>query len=196
MVRANSYPDDLRDRLVMEALDRLRTGAPEDVSLRDLAAACGTSTNAIYSIFGGKDALVDAVAHLAREDFLGPQFELVTREPSLEVLEESGTLYRTWAHHNPGLYRLIFGLSDAEGTFAPRAQMMAPIQQLLERMQAGGILLPHDSKEMALSLWASTHGFVMLEMCVWPAGMDTNALYRTHLANSVGRVIAHADAVH
>lgn len=72
MVRHKNYPDDLRERLVAVMLQHLRTQDPDDVPLRDLAAECDTSTNAVYSIFGSKDALIDEVARVAREDFLRP----------------------------------------------------------------------------------------------------------------------------
>ena len=61
MVRHKNYPDDLRERLVAVMLQHLRTQDPDDVSLRDLAAECDTSTNAVYSIFGSKDALIDQI---------------------------------------------------------------------------------------------------------------------------------------
>lgn len=190
MARVKTYPDDLRDRLVEAAFERLRHEEPEEVSLRDLAAECHTSTNAIYSIFGGKDALISEVARVAREDFLRPQFELAGREPSLEVFAASGGLYRSWAKANPGLYRLIFGGVPGARDFAPRAHMVEPIRLLLERLQERGLVRPHDSDEVSMSLWACTHGFVMLEMSVWPPDMaGVDSLYESHLANCVGRIV-------
>ncbi|HHU37675.1 MAG TPA: TetR/AcrR family transcriptional regulator [Propionibacterium sp.] len=193
MNRVRTYPEDLRDRLVAEAFRRLQSHDPEDVSLRDLAMECDTSTNAIYSIFGNKDALIESVAGIAREDFLRPQFDLLDLQPSIDVLAASGQLYRSWAKENPGLYRLMFGGNPTRLDLAPRAQMVEPIRLLLERLQADGVLLPHDSGQTALSLWASIHGFVMLELNVWTDGaVDLDSLFVAHLSNCAGRIIAPA----
>ncbi|MBB1499857.1 TetR/AcrR family transcriptional regulator [Propioniciclava sp. MC1683] len=194
MVRHKNYPDDLRERLVAVMLQHLRTQDPDDVSLRDLAAECDTSTNAVYSIFGSKDALIDEVARVAREDFLRPQFELADDgEPTIEALQASGALYRAWARANPGLYRLMF-VGPSGSDYAPRAAMVEPIRRMLHRLQVAGVLAPHDADTMALSLWATTHGFVMLEMDVWPEGsIDTDALFEAHLSNSVGRILLPVD---
>lgn len=131
----------------------------------------------------------DEVARVAREDFLRPQFELADGEPAIEALQASGALYRAWARANPGLYRLMF-VGPSGSDYAPRAAMVAPIRRMLHRLQDAGVLAPHDADTMALSLWATTHGFVMLEMDVWPEGsIDTDALFEAHLSNSVGRIL-------
>lgn len=193
MARLRTYPEDLRDRLVVAACDRLRTQDPEAVSLRDLAAECDTSTNAVYSIFGSKDALIEEVVLVAREEFLSPQFALAAEEPSVQTFAASGALYRSWARANPGLYRLLFGAAG-RNEFAPRAQMVEPIRLMLQRLQDAGLALPHDADEMSMSLWASTHGFVMLEMHVWPRDLDLDALFEAHLRTCVGRILSPADA--
>ncbi len=73
MARLNTHPDDLRDRLIAAAYARLQEESPEQMSLRELAASVDRSTNAIYSIFGGKDALSKEVTRVARADFLAAQ---------------------------------------------------------------------------------------------------------------------------
>ncbi len=190
MARVKTYPDDLRDRLVAESFERLRHEHPDTVSLRELAASCGTSTNAIYSIFGGKDALIDQVCREARAEFAGPHYRLALEEPSLAVLAQSGTLSRSWAHANPALYRLIFNAGSTTGRSVLNDEWFHPIRLLLQRLIDHGVLRPHDTREMALSLWASTHGFVLLEMDVWPPGvLDTDRLYEAHLRNSIGTLL-------
>ena len=100
---------------------------------------------------------------------------LFADEPTIETLQASGALYRAWARANPGLYRLMF-VGPSGSDYAPRAAMVEPIRRMLHRLQVAGVLAPHDADTMALSLWATTHGFVMLEMDVWPEGsIDTDA---------------------
>lgn len=191
VTRVRTYSDDLRDRLVDAAFTRLRTGDPDDMSLRDLAAQCHTSTNAIYTIFGGKDSLVEEVAAMARQDFLAPQIDLATRAATLENFAQSGRLYRAWAHANPGLYRLIFNVASGQHkAFSLHQEMLDPVRQLLRRLIDPGVVAPHDVNDVALSLWASTHGFVMLEMNLWPRGSeDADRLFDVHLSTCVSGIL-------
>ena len=58
MARPRTYDKDLRDKLVEETANRLAEGPAENLGLRDLTKSVGTSTNAVYSLFGAKEVLV------------------------------------------------------------------------------------------------------------------------------------------
>ena len=55
------HDEKLRLELIAEASKALAKGGPAAVSLRDISAACNTSTTAIYSLFGGKKQLLNSV---------------------------------------------------------------------------------------------------------------------------------------
>ena len=72
MARPSSYHEQLRIRLVAVTADTIARSGTDAVSLRRLAAAAGTSTNAIYALFGSKPGLVAAVV----DDGLGVSPEI------------------------------------------------------------------------------------------------------------------------
>ena len=57
----------LRDALVEAAVDVVREGGPEALSLRELARRVGVSHAAAYRHFADREALVDVVAERALE---------------------------------------------------------------------------------------------------------------------------------
>ena len=69
MARPRTYDADLRAALVAAAAAQIAAGGPTGLSLRALAAQVGTSTNAIYAMFGGKPELIGAVLEAADESF-------------------------------------------------------------------------------------------------------------------------------
>ena len=75
MVRPKTYDEQLRAGLVRAAADRIAVSGAHGLSLRELAADQGTSTNAIYVMFGGKSQLVDAVLAQADAGFTHAQRE-------------------------------------------------------------------------------------------------------------------------
>ncbi|MFV0453389.1 MAG: TetR/AcrR family transcriptional regulator [Propioniciclava sp.] len=168
MARSRTYPDDLRDRLVAAATERLRHHPPDEMSLRDLAASVDTSTNAIYSMFGGKDELIGEVMARAKWIFISRQWEFANAGPSIEALTAMGTYYRTWALENPALYRLMYsGNFDPNLSFSITDESLDPLRTMLQRCMDAGLLLNDDAEALAMSAWASLHGFVSLEMTVW-----------------------------
>lgn len=190
MPRPRTYPDDLRDRLVAATLERLRVHAPEDVSLRDLAAECGTSTNAIYSIFGGKDELVASVVPLGLRELTDAAIDLDCAEPGIAALAAAGHRVRAWARSQPTLYRLLFNGFNTPG--APSRVSDADFSRvaaMLECLMDEGIVRPDDPSALAFTLFVCLHGFILLELDQWPDGGPEADRYfaamQSHLAAGV-----------
>lgn len=69
MARPRKFDDETRAALIRDTADQIVTGGVESVSLRPLAAKHGCSTTAIYTMFGSRDALIEAVVHESVESF-------------------------------------------------------------------------------------------------------------------------------
>src|SRR5690625_7182060 len=112
MARPRQYDDALRRRLIDLASEQISTHGVDTLSVRSLAQRAGTTTAAIYTLFGSRDALVDAVATegLARFE---AHLRAVPRtdEPAADLLT-LGLAYRTSALAGPPLYR---GTVSADG---------------------------------------------------------------------------------
>lgn len=95
------------------------TEGPSALSARRLANESGTTTAAIYTLFGGMDSLRAALTAQSLED-LGRSQAMITEENSpVERLLALAHAYRTWALEHPNEYRSIF--SDALGLAVRRA---------------------------------------------------------------------------
>lgn len=173
MARPAIYDDALRDRLLDVTAEAVDANGAERVSLRDIAQQAGTSTSAIYTLFGGKPQLLVAVIEHGFASFGAAQS--ATEGEGLRAL---GLAYRSWARANPALYRLMFGGSiTSTADCAPDAEItssaMAPLVRALARR------VPADEvMAAAMTVWAQVHGAVALELAaVAPEVSDWDAVY-------------------
>lgn len=138
------------------------------LSLRSLAAAEGTSTTAVYSLFGGKPALLAALHERGFELFTQAQLDAVAtldRAEAVEQLIAIGRSYWTWALTNPHLYLVMFDPALRE--FIDEQQQAAggasfrPLRELVVRSVDAGDLVG-DPEAIAHTLWSGLHGSVTL----------------------------------
>jgi AcrR family transcriptional regulator len=157
----------LRLRLLECAGATLSTRGLGGLSLRTLAAEVGTSTTAVYALFGGKPGLLEA---LYAEAFsrLGARLGAVsTGADPVEDLVALGRAYREAALADPHFYDVLFGgaLPAGERWWAVAAPMFRPVVDLVERAVTRGALRPGtDPATVSLALWATLHGLVALHL--------------------------------
>lgn len=164
-----------QQRAILDAAHELLVaGGPQALRVRDIAEAANCTTMTVYSRFGGKDGVVEAMYIDGFERFtLALQEELADqgRDQALRM----GLAYRTWALANPGSYQIMF--TEAVPGFVPSEEAtlaaLASFGVLLgsvEHAQAAGQLRAGNATEIAWALWGIAHGLVMLEL----AGMQPN----------------------
>lgn len=190
------YDDTLRQGILDEALHRLRDGGPENLGLRPLAASQGTSTTAIYTMFGGKAGLLAAVAHEADRQ-LAKELRDSLRHDSVEGdMRSLCRAYRHWALENEGLYGLVVGepvRSPRPGVGGGRGsggrddddvapQWREPLLEVVDALVDEGVFRTADVHETATAIWASLHGVVSLELSVWRASASAEQYFETQLA--------------
>jgi AcrR family transcriptional regulator len=157
----------LRLRLLECAGTTLSTGGLAALSLRTLAAAVGTSTTAVYALFGGKPGLLEA---LNAEAFsrLGARLGAVpVGADPVEDLIALGRAYRDAALADPHFYDVMFGgaLPPGEQWWAVAAPAFRPVVELVERAVAGGALRQGtQAATVSFALWATVHGLVSLHL--------------------------------
>lgn len=160
----------VRQALLDTAGEILRREGLQALSMRKIAAAVGCSTMVLYSNFGSKEGLIDA---LFLEGFRRlHQALLATSDPedaSERVLALCRT-YRSAAHAAPAYYAIMFQGAVAEYAAAPasREQAMATMAPLIEAvgryLQARADAADGAARAMAMCLWAAAHGIVSLEL--------------------------------
>jgi len=162
-------PDELHAAL-LDAAGRLITDEGiEALTVRRIAAEAGSSTMGVYSRFGGKDGVVDALLSegfaALREHMADP---VLTDDP-IEDLVRCARSYRDFALANPTRYQVMFATSYPD--FEPSAEGMANAAASFELVCAGvqrcldaGRVAGFDAHEIAGSVWATCHGLVSLEL--------------------------------
>ena len=169
MARPKLHDDALRIRLLDTAGALLTSEGPGSLSLRRLAAEAGTSTSAVYALFGGKPGMLRELFIEAFTRFAAHLDTVAPSDDPLTDLLALGHAYRASALADPHLYAVMFGspvpgfeptpddYSHAEATFAPLLDTVC-------KAVRAGVLVDVDPHLIATALWANVHGLVSLEL--------------------------------
>jgi len=167
MPRPKLYDDDLRKRLVSRAAAIMAENGVSGLALRQVAAAEGTSTTAIYSMFSDRAGLIVEVGRTAAVSFVDAQRAAPVTDDPYEDLMNLGRAYRRWALDNPTLY-LVLMTPAAPETYLdgpiPESSAAAALRDVITRLIDAGIFRRMDENMMLGIIWASVHGFVSLEL--------------------------------
>lgn len=181
MPAVKTLTPDVRARLTELAAQLLDGEGVAALTLRQLATRAGTSTMAVYTLFGDKHGLLAAVYEqgFAR---LGAalEAELDQHEDPVEDLAALGRAYRAAALGSPRVYALMFSDAGPEFEPDPHARAVAdatfaPLVRAVARCQAAGELIGNDAERTALHLWAVAHGMVSIELAGPPARVAVDA---------------------
>lgn len=190
MPRPQLYDDTLRFELIGQAAAAIADGGVQHLSLRAVATAAGTSTNAVYTLFGSKDGLVEAALGTAAQSFTAAQVGVGTSVDPVADLVGLGQAYRTWAVSHPELYAVMFGgrvslpqMGGPGGDCGPADESISPLVSAVVRLVEDGIFAGAPTEQIVQTIWASVHGLVSLELAAWPdrAAADRQALYDAQL---------------
>lgn len=148
------------------------------LTLRQLAIASGTSTSAVYSLFGSKEELIAALTQQAFESFTAAQQGALGSGSAMGDLPALGRSYRDWAKANPLLFQVMFAAPTPAGVDAAAA--IQPLHQTVAELVDTGSI-DADAQTVVMGLWALVHGFVTLELAGLISG-DADSQYDQALA--------------
>ncbi len=151
----------------------LAESGPGALSVRRLAARLGVSYQVVYSRFGDKSGLVDAL-YRHGFDLLGERLDGVT-EPlgTTQRIVALGQAYRAAALAEPELYGVMFGRPVPGYVPSARSLLSAwasyqPVVEAIEACLSAGTLVPTagvpDASSLAYLCWSTGHGIVSLEL--------------------------------
>jgi AcrR family transcriptional regulator len=160
------------------ALRMLEQSGPEAIQARAVAAQAGTSTQALYTVFGGVPGLIETVVADGFARF-GAHVAAVpeTADPVADHFTKGGA-YCDWALAHPQLYRLMFGLTGGalrphaglEATLGGRLTLpdgqaaLAVLIRSLDRVKEAGRIRSVDTVMVAAQFLSATHGYVLLQI--------------------------------
>ncbi|MEW1658711.1 TetR-like C-terminal domain-containing protein [Streptomyces sp. NPDC093707] len=165
MGRPRTNDETVKERLVVCATEMLATRPRESVTVRAVAAAAEASTTAVYSLFGGKDGLIGAVRDRAVAGLFQELSAVRSSADPLADLYALAVAYRSWGRGHRHLYTVLFG---GVQSFDPSGETGAsdPIRPLLAAIDRAltASVLDGEATSIALSIWATLHGLVTLEL--------------------------------
>jgi AcrR family transcriptional regulator len=202
----------IRDEMLHAAVGLLDKHGPDALQTRKVAGAAGTSTMAVYTHFGGMQALIAEVAAEGLRQFDAALTVPQTADPVADLFVV-GAAYRRYAIRRPHMYRLMFGSTSAHGINAPTHNVLKLTVADIERrypsfahvvrgvhrcMVAGRISAGSADDDTtvvatAAQFWALIHGFVMLELAGY-YGDDGSAVTPVLAAMTSNLVVALGDS--
>lgn len=140
------------------------------MTLRRLADEAGTTTRAVYSLFGDKDGLLRALFTIAAET-MRRHHEAVPVDPDDPTREfpPLALAYRAAAREQPALYDLWFGrvtpdmkLSEEDAALAYRS--FERVLNTIRRCIDTGRFPEREPMQIGLELFGLVHGLASLEL--------------------------------
>ena len=159
---------DLRNALVLAAVDLAREGGPSAIVLREAARRVGVSPTAAYRHFASLPELVGAVAgqafaalarsmevELARRPLTGN-----AQQDAVTAMRAVGRGYVHFALAEPGLFATAFSgidkpMSPDSGSGPSPAELLG---RALDGLVAAGVMAAADCPAAATMAWAMVHG--------------------------------------
>jgi len=197
--RAYEAGREAQRRLLLDAAGRLlESEGPEALTMRRIAGEVGSATSVLYSMFGGKAGVAEALwcegferlhAALAAAEGDGP----------LARLAAMGQAYRACALSNRSYYAVMFARPIPGFAPSPEAYEVSlrPLWLLTEAVAAcveAGVFRRVDAAHAARVLWAASHGAVSLELAGYEGAVDADRCYEDLVAAAAAWFFAPAGA--
>ena len=159
----------LRRALLDAASALLLAEGPGALTMRRVAGVVGCSTTVLYTMFGGKEGLADA---LYREGFerLRRRLEATDTDPDpLGRLRALAHAYRDSALAERGYYGVMFqqaipGFRPSSASLTVAGASLHVLARAVGAAMEAQALAPGDPQAVAEVLWAAVHGVVSLEL--------------------------------
>jgi AcrR family transcriptional regulator len=180
MARAVAYPSGDPggpERFIFAGLRVLHERGAAELTVRRVAELAGSSTMGIYTCFGGRAGMLEAIYRrgfeLLEDAITAPPqagtADQARADPSQRIIAMA-TAYRRFALGNPALYALMF--ERPLPGFDPSPQLrswalnltFAPLVEEVARAQAGGLLAGDDPIRPSYLLWTTVHGVTSIEL--------------------------------
>ncbi|MEV0820535.1 TetR/AcrR family transcriptional regulator [Nonomuraea rubra] len=155
---------------ILDAAKRLLvTEGPAALTVRRISGEVGCSTKVIYTLFGGKDGLGEALWLEGFARFEQVLLSVPARDDPFERLHLGLMAYREYALSEPDYYRVMFqgalpGLNPSpEAVQAAKRTFGLLVRGVADCLDAG-LLRGAEAVEIADVLWMAVHGAVGLEI--------------------------------
>jgi AcrR family transcriptional regulator len=170
MGRPREHDERTAAALLAAAERTIQDHGPDALSVRGIAADIGTTTRAVYSLFGSKEGLIAALGAHAF-DLLGAGLDsLPTTDDPGSDLVAAGLMFRRFATEHPSLFaigiqRVISSPSLWQQEVRPAAERaLRTLKSRMQRLADAGLLRERSIDEAALEFHALCEGLAALEL--------------------------------
>ena len=172
---------------LLDAAERIvEADGVEGLSVRRVANKVGTTTRAVYSVFGSKEALLVALGRRAFE-ILERELAAVplTSDPAADLVE-AGLMFRRFAHEHPSLLRIGFQHTpiapELVAEFRQAASTaLASLAARVKRLEDAGLLGKRSVADAVFAFDALTEGLATITLRRTLAPDGDEALWRDAL---------------
>lgn len=193
--RAYESGREAQRQLLLDAASRiLESEGPQGLTMRRVAGDVGCSTSVLYSMFGGKAGVAEALWCEGFERLHAALLAVDGDEP-LARLAGLGRAYRTCALANRSYYAVMFarpipGFDPSPEAYAASLRPLRLLTDTVAECVAAGVFRPVDPAHAARVLWAASHGAVSLELAGYEGAIDPAACYQDLVAAAAASFFA------
>jgi AcrR family transcriptional regulator len=163
--------DSTRGTLLAAASELLATRGPDALTVRAIADRAGVSTMGVYTHFGGKDGVVEALFVEGFQRLASVMSAVPVTDDPLHDLRASCAAYRRFALENPTHYGVMFerhvpGFEPSLDSMTHAHATLELLEKRVQRCLDAGVIHPGhgDAQAIAYTVWATGHGLMSLEL--------------------------------
>ena len=165
--RTSYHHGDLRAQLIAAVRDLVETHGPDGFSVAEAARRAGVSSAAPYKHFKDRPELLRAVASEGMDRLREAMTAAAAQHPegSVESVAAIGKAYVDFARAGPGVFRLVFGLTEGHEDDAVLQQKGDGCFAVVRRAVGHVLSLSQDDPvvlQRAHMLWTCVHGHSFL----------------------------------
>jgi AcrR family transcriptional regulator len=157
--------------LVATAERIVESDGVEALTVRRVAEDAGTTTRAVYSVFGSKEGLIVALGRHAFE-LLSEQVRAspTSDDPAADLVDAGAEVFRRLVVEHPALFRIgvQWGALPqpelAAGFRGAARDALAGLEQRVARLEAAGLLGGHGVRDATRAFHALCEGLAALEL--------------------------------
>ncbi|KAB8189987.1 TetR family transcriptional regulator [Nonomuraea phyllanthi] len=173
----------VRAAILDAATHLLVTEGPAALTVRRISGEVGCSTKVIYTLFGGKEGLSEALWLEGFARFERRLLEVDGQGGPLPTLRAGLDAYRAYALDQPDYYRVMFEGAMAGFKAGPEARQAARrtfdlLVRCVRECLESGVLRGAPAEELADVLWMAMHGAVSLEITGYFKAEEAARRYR------------------
>lgn len=156
---------------LLDAAEQIvQAGGLDALSVRTVAARVGTTTRAVYSVFGSKERLLAALGVRAFEMLgAGVATVLTTDDPAADLVAAGATVFRPFAIQHPALFRIAMQHAPAwpevpGEVIGAATDALSLLVDRIRRLQAAGRLGSHTLSGATCAFHALCEGLAAAEL--------------------------------